>query len=147
MNRRDCASAVVALLITLVRPTKAQTGLPGERYRVDASAGTVTDTRTGLIWKSAVSPSALTWEAAKSFCAGLGGGFRLPGLKELLTLVDPTRANPCIDQSAFPGTPSDYFWTASPDVDSSGNAWVVGFYDGTSSSHGISVPNRVRCVR
>jgi len=147
VNRPDRTLALVALLITLARPTTAQTGLPGERYRVGASAGTVTDTRTGLIWKSAVSPSALTWEAAKTYCKELGGGFRLPGLKELLTLVDPTRANPCIDPSAFPGTPSDYFWTASPDVVSSGNAWVVGFYDGTSSSHGISVPNRVRCVR
>jgi hypothetical protein len=76
------------------------------------------------------------------------GGWRLPTRAELLTLVDPTKYNPAIDATAFPSTPSDYFWSSSAYAGSSGNAWYVYFYNGYSNNVDVtSNTYRVRCVR
>jgi hypothetical protein len=89
-----------------------------------------------------------TWDAAKTYCSGLGSGWRLPGLKELLTLVDPTRASTSsIDPVAFPNTPALFFLTASPFAGSSGSAWHVSFLSGSSGPNFVGNTDRVRCVR
>jgi hypothetical protein len=124
---------------------QASPGNPAKRYAV--SNGGVTDTRSGLVWQSTVSASTYTWEAAKTHCSGIGGGWRLPSLKELLTLVDPTRTGPCIDP-VFSGTATSSFWTASPYVvDPPGYAWVVSFGGGEAGGLATTVTNYVRCVR
>jgi hypothetical protein len=41
------------------------------------------------------------------------------------SIADRTRVNPAIDPSAFPNTPSDWFWSASPYVGASGYAWYA----------------------
>jgi len=58
----------------------------------------------------------------------------LPTVKELSSIVDFTVAGPAINQTAFPSTPADRFWTSSPYAGSSGYAWDVFFYDGFSST-------------
>jgi hypothetical protein len=82
---------------------------------------------------------------AKAYCASLslGGvsGWRLPAVMELRTIVDLTRTSPSIDVAAFPGTPSEHFWTSSP------YAWDVDFVDGYSYSLDVGFHYRVRCVR
>ena len=45
-------------------------------------------------------------------------------MKELLTLTDPTRAQPAIDP-VFAKTPDALFWTFSPRIDGSEAAWWV----------------------
>ena len=70
---------------------------------------------------------------AVAYCGGLaleGGGWRLPRLDELRSLVDYARAGPAIDPALFPGTPSENFWTASPFARTPGSAWYVYFDDG-----------------
>ena len=71
---------------------------------------------------------------AKSTCATLGGGYRLPTAKELLTLIDFSRTSPAIDTSlgAFPDTPPEPFWTATPLQGSTvTSAWFIDFATGT----------------
>lgn len=118
--------------------------------------GTVTDTRSGLHWQQIVDTSAgtaattQTREAAKAYCEALslaGTGWRLPTKAELESIVDDTKFNPAIDTTAFPGTQSDFFWTASPIVGSASASWCIYFRDGSSGNGPYNVTYRVRCVR
>jgi hypothetical protein len=124
---------------------------PPGRYGV--SAGIVKDNRTGLSWQQNVDAGSYSWANAKTYCQSLtlnASGWRLPTYKELLTLIDPTRAspNPLIDANAFPSTPADSFWTASPYVGAAGHAWFVNFgVGGPSNDSDASILHRVRCVR
>ena len=121
---------------------------PVGRYVVEE--GTVTDTRTRLTWQRAPDLTARAWTQAAPYCAALelsGKGWRLPSVKELLTLVDESRWGPAIDPGAFPGTPSDYFWTSSPLATFPMFVWTVFFGKGTASFFEINNPRLIRCVR
>lgn len=130
------------------------------QYVVSADGLTVTDTSTGLVWQrdgAGSRPSCLdspncTWAEAKTYCAGLtldGSGWRLPTLTELQSIVDSTVTSPpTINQTAFPNTPDDGFWTSSPYVGLSGYAWCVYFFSVHSYNFVVvGSDNWVRCVR
>jgi hypothetical protein len=120
----------------------------GPRF-TDRHDGTVHDDATGLTWQQTVG-SERSWADAGTYCAGLavaGGGWRLPDMKELQTLLDEAKTDPAIDGTLFPGTPAGGFWTGTPLVDMPPNAWFVSFSDGIAYN---SVPDRLysaRCVR
>ena len=83
-----------------------------ERFIIN-NDGTVTDTSTGLTWQQATA-GPMAWEAAQKYCAKLelaGGGWRLPTVQELQSIVDYTRQVPAIDTAAFPDTMSRYYWS------------------------------------
>lgn len=115
----------------------------------------VRDNATGLMWPVEISPKHLTFAEAEKYIADLNAkkyhGFddwRLPTRVELLTLVDDTRCDPAIDADAFPGTPSEYFWTSTDYTDDKKNyAWIVNFYDGGSGIVSRNGSDRVRAVR
>jgi len=135
----------MAGMITLLSPTALRADAPAGRYEI--MGDTVKDVQTGLNWQRAVDPRSYSWEAAKTYCQSRGAGWRLPVLKELLTLVDPKRKDPAIDVNAFPAAPSTYFWSASPSVPSTASAWIVSFSFGNSNQSDVSDTHRVRCVR
>ena len=140
--------ALAALSLVLV--VRAPADAPAGQYTIDATAGTVTDTKTALVWQRDVPASTYTWDGAKSYCSSLtlaGGGWRLPSMKELQTVVDRTRTSPAIDLTAFPNTPSSSFWSSSAVSGSSGNAWLVPFSNGYTDSYDVGFNYRVRCVR
>jgi hypothetical protein len=108
----------------------------------------VRDNTTGLIWTADnVTEKAVSWEKASKACAALDRGFRLPSRAELLTLVDDTKHDPCIDTEYFRDVKSSWYWTSTPAAWSAGCAWIVTFGDG-----GAGGPHRdglgfVRAVR
>ena len=111
-------------------------------------AGVVTDTLTTLTWLNTASATDMNWAAAQSYCSGLGGGYRLPTLKELESIVDLTvTPGVTINLTAFPNAPADIYWTSSLNAGSPGNVWVVDFNSGESTYLGESPYYRVRCVR
>jgi hypothetical protein len=121
----------------------------GPQYSLEDEV--VTDERTRLVWQRVAASTQHTWVEAIAYCKALevaGGGWRLPALKELLTLVDPRRRDPAIDTTAFPDTPESVFWTASPFLDETQQAFQIDFRDGSSQKFG-SVEDRhhARCVR
>lgn len=137
---------------------------PDKAYTSDSTNGTVTDTRTGLMWKKCIEGQ--TWNS--SACTGRWGTFtwaaalslgvrdrtgnysdwRLPNIKELRTLVEECRVDPAINDSLFPGNPSSYFWSGSPHlIYNSDNAWYVNFYDGFPAFDKRSYNFSVRLVR
>jgi hypothetical protein len=114
--------------------------------------GTVYDTKTKLTWQQTVPSTTYYWADARAYCAGVsvGGtaGWRLPTMKELMTIVDFSRATaPLIDPIAFPGTPSGVYWSRSLWPGSSSLAWYVPFNSGYTASADFFNKEYVRCVR
>jgi hypothetical protein len=143
-------AVTVAAVVATLTPS-ADAGAPVGRFA--ASGGTVIDTKTKLTWQQATPQLTYSWTDAKSYCASagasLGGtGWRLPTIRELQTLVDPSRmADPRIDLTAFPTTPSAAFWSSSPVAGSPSSAWLVNFYDGFANTYDKTTMVDVRCVR
>ena len=126
-------------------------GLPNPHSYDTQTAGVVVDRVTGLIWQRNLPDKFYTFEAAERQCAGLElaghHDWRLPSRIELVSLLDTTRIQPSIDMAAFPGTPIDWFWTASPAADSPSAAWYVYFYFGYPKTDDRTNSFSVRCVR
>jgi hypothetical protein len=138
-----CAGAAVLGLALTV-----WAGAPPGRYTV--SADTVLDTVTTLTWQRSAPITTYTWANAGAYCSSLslsGTGWRLPTVKELQSLVDISVYAPAIDTVAFPGTPSNYFWSSSPVAGPGGSAWVVPFASGGTDFNAMTYANQVRCVR
>lgn len=112
-----------------------------ERYRVTGDV--VLDTQTRLEWQ-AKHAGPMTWHAAMRYAEHLDGGWRLPTIEELETLIDRTRVDPA---SAFPGAKGEWFWTLSSYADTSSIVWIVYFDDGTVGSDDKTGCYYVRCVR
>jgi hypothetical protein len=98
-----------------------------------------------LEWQADVPDEKFTWEEAKAYAASLGDGWRLPTIKELLTLVDYDRSGPAC--SVFPDCPEEWFWSSSPVSGNTASAWSVNFDGGGTYNGGVSAAARVRCVR
>jgi hypothetical protein len=136
------AAAAALLCAVVVAGNAARAVAPAGRYTVAAME--VVDNRTGLKWQPAASLSMLTWAEATGYCAP---PWRLPGLKELQSLVDVSVLSPSIDTTAFPGTPADAFWTSTTLVVQSTTAWYVRFTSGYTSTAPKSDQAFVRCVQ
>jgi hypothetical protein len=120
---------------------------PPARYTI--ANGTVLDTRTLLTWQQMNPPEQYSLNDATDYCAGLslnGGGWRVPGIGELQTLVDDS-TNPSIDGTAFPMTPSEYFWSSSVVVSDPARFWTCFFSNGSTYSFFVTLAKNIRCVR
>ena len=99
---------------------------------VDNGDGTVSDTTTGLMWmqcslgqtwqagQCSGDPDALNWQQALQQAHGYTfaslDGWRLPNIKELSTITERLCVRPAINESLFPNTPSDDFWSSTPSI-------------------------------
>lgn len=138
-----------ACALAALSGTAAHADAPPDRYAINSTQGLVTDLRTGLVWQQMPSAMQYTWSAATTYCRNLNvagmTGFRIPTLKELMTLVDPTRVRPAIDAKAFPNTALAWFWTAANRA--SVGVASVSFETGGSGYFAETNQLRVRCVR
>ncbi len=148
-------SLLAAGALWLWPQVEAGASAPPGRYVI--SNGTVEDTVTGLIWQQTLSTNpcpgdgmGCTWQDAVQYCQNLslGGfatGWRLPGMKEISSLVDDSTYGPAIDTTAFPTATSNWVW-ANYQPQGSNNAAVLLFYDGSLQYTNQAGPNFVRCV-
>ena len=116
-----------------------------------APEGTVIDPDTGLMWTKATVATDKNWSDAKKAAASVRlGGFsdwRLPTIKELLTLVDYDRYSPAINTDLFE-CESGYYWSSTPYASSpSGCALLVNFGNGIAGYDLQYYEARVRAVR
>ena len=133
-------------------PNPPATGLPHPQSYDTATPGVVLDSVTGLRWQLRSDPMGHNWRDANTYCAALVvsgvGGWRLPTVVELVSIVDFTRADPAIDTDAFPDTPGLPFWTSQVDSANSGLAWYVYFKNGGAyNGNDVTDVQQVRCVR
>ncbi len=116
----------------------------------DNGNGTVTDSRTGIIWQQG-EPGYMTWDSALSYCEGLSLGgntdWRLPNIKELESITDDTRYNPAIDTTFFPGAYASGYWSSTTIAGNPSFAWGVYFYSGHVYYRAKGPSYYVRCVR
>lgn len=131
---------------------------PFDRYQLDAATDTVTDLRTHLTWQRSTSSPMKTLDDARKYCEARGPGFRVPMIKEVMTLVDPTRSSPATDP-VFEKTPLSFGWATALRADGGLDVWRFELAYGASYSPGgfdfgasqidiSSLPAAyVRCVR
>jgi hypothetical protein len=81
------AISLFVLLGLIVMPVMAS-----DRF-VNNGDGTVTDTKTGLMWPAKDNGNHINWADARSYCQSYSGGdhtdWRMPTLAELTSLYDP----------------------------------------------------------
>ena len=95
----------------------------------------VLDRETGLVWEQSPSTSQFTWENAQIHCmslnAGNRGGWHLPTVQELRSLVDPSQSNPALPAGhPFTGVQSSNYWSATTRAGFTDFAWSVNFFTG-----------------
>lgn len=110
----------------------------------DNGDGTITDTLTGLLWlKNANCFGARSWAAALSAAntlagsacglsdGSVAGGWRLPDVNELESLLDASKINPPLPTGhPFTGVQSSLYWSSTTSANDPSYAWGVYFYDG-----------------
>jgi hypothetical protein len=132
-------------------PETVASSLPNPASYTVNGDGTVHDNVTGLTWQRTLTTTTFSWADAKTYCTNLsdnGGGWRLPSIIELVSIVDYNLSNPAIDPTAFPGTPNSVFWSSSEKMTGvTGSAWYVVFDRGQSTQNPVGNLSRVRCVR
>jgi hypothetical protein len=144
--------------------------LPALAAFTDNGDGTITDTVTGLMWDKCSwgqtwdnttppgtctgSASTHNWAAALNVAITANGSshraytdWRLPNRTELESLVKIDTHSPAIDTTAFPNTPSDWFWTSTTYAPNPAGAWNVVFDDGDTNAAYKTGTGHVRLVR
>jgi PKD repeat protein len=124
--------------VNLVRGALASR--PASRFLVSTDGQEVTDNVTGLVWRRCAegmlfsagvctgSATNFSHEAALNMATKIGGGWQVPNIKELNSIIDRSAFSPAIDAVAFPDTPAGLFWSSTPETLS--NAWVASFSQG-----------------
>ena len=91
MQKISLKLVVFALIGFFVMPAMAS-----DRF-LNNSDGTVTDTKTGLMWAAKDNGSLINWPTALSYSQNYSGGghtdWRIPALTELASLYDPKEKN------------------------------------------------------
>jgi hypothetical protein len=139
----------------------AQADAPTGRYDATMGTGTVFDTKTHLTWQQTAPTSGgddgnggFSWAHAKTYCTTValpGTGWRLPTVKEIVTIADfsKTSPGPTLDTSAngFLSGTADQFWSATPYAGDPTQAWDFSFSNGGMSNASVTTTYHARCVR
>jgi hypothetical protein len=171
---KGLGTLAAALLAVLAAPASAQVSttangpyyatpswdqkLPTNRFVILANWNNeaVLDRETGLVWERSPDTTRRTWtDNAQFLCnnRSVGGrkGWRLPGVQELASLVDPTvapLAPPLPASHPFLNVQSSFYWSATSSANNTDYAWAVGFDGSGFVSDGVkSSTNYVWCVR
>ena len=129
--------------------------------------GTVTNQPTQLMWKvcsegqtwsansCSGSTSTKTWSQALQIPSSLnaGAGFaghtdwRLPNIKELKTLVEFACFGSAINETVFPSSAAEWYWSSSPSANDTDVSWALDVDSGDDFAYTRTSVYRVRLVR
>ena len=170
----------VALLLLLfasgvVAAQSCKTDIPATTsHLVDNFNGTISDPKTGLIWKKCsegqsyisstnscnnAAATRYTWaealQQAQGVNTGLGGealgqnDWRVPNIKELVSIVERSCSEPAINKHVFFVTlSSEGYWSSSLyAIITINQVWVVGFRQGATNTVYKNYSKHVRLVR
>ncbi len=113
----------------------------------------IKDPRTNLMWEDTphVKNIKITQPKAAKYCSSLvlGGlkNWRLPSIKELLSIVDYKRISPALLKEFSYVEDESFYWTHTVVSDESDAFWGVNFKRGASSKASEYYDRYVRCVR
>jgi hypothetical protein len=80
-----------------------------------------------------VNPVYMDWNSGITNAEITKSGFsnwRMPNVKQLMSIVNYQNVSPAIDGSVFPNCQSDYYWSSTVYADYTDYAWLVDFGDG-----------------
>lgn len=126
--------------------------------------GTVTDQRSGLMWKTCLEgqespqcygkPTALQWQDAvnlsqNAFTRSFAGyqDWRLPTRAELETLIEPHCREPATNVQVFPNMAAVGLWSSDIANQANQTAWGIDFTTGRTFEHFQAASKYVRLVR
>jgi hypothetical protein len=151
-----------ALFAQAACPSPPPAGL-ATRFTISSDGLEVTDHKTRLVWARCsvgqvwngvtCSGDVSPMDHTRAMALGVQvpyAGWRLPNVKELVSLADNGCPTPSIDTTTFPNAPSfNGYWTSTPFAGTTGFAYSVYFADGFAR---VSVSQRftgyaVRLVR
>lgn len=146
-----------------VCPIGFQNTQPIADYDTTQNGGqTALHTRTGFTWmRCAVgqtwtgatctgTATNLNWQAALQAAAAettLGGGWRVPNVRELESIVESACFNNRLNNAVFLTSPASSFWTSTTYAFDSSRVWAVVFNSGDSFAEQKSGLGNVRLVR
>jgi hypothetical protein len=134
---------------------------PSERFRIIGNGSAVKDMQTGLEWQRCAfgqewidgscvgTPEARTWQGALSAHveSDTGISWRLPNIKELMSIVEDCRVAPAINGEVFHSSSWNDFWTSSPYGQGSTDSWTVSFDTGRTYLRNRANLYHLRLVR
>jgi hypothetical protein len=132
---------------------------PSTAFQPLGDGGEVLHRKTGLVWKRCGfgqtwdgqtcqgNPAGRNWNLALGVAANAGDSWRLPSVKELLTIVERCRHDPAINREVFPATRPAIYWSSSPYVPLDGGVLVVDFEHGRNTWSAKGLNFHVRLVR
>ena len=147
---------LLGLIVTVSVSLAARAEAPPDQYLTFPPSETkITDHQTGLTWqRTPTGPFDVTTASGECAKVSLGGVWRLPTMKELLTIVDETphkehedgggEPERYIDANAFFATPAAKFLGADSDAN---RAWYVDFGTGQAGVETSPGQYYIRCVR
>lgn len=159
------ASGIYLLCAHVGLATAQQCNAPlSSQQFVSHNNGTVTDQRTGLMWKTCLEgqaspqctgkPTALQWQdalnlAQNTFTRSFAGyqDWRLPTRAELETLVEPNCRKPATNVQVFPNMPAVGLWSSDVANPVNQTAWGIDFIAGRAYPHFQAAGKHVRMVR
>lgn len=113
--------------------------------------GVTLDKTTGLEWQQEDSNTDYLFANANQYCSNLvldaKSDWRLPSIKELLSIVNLNESDPTVNQTVFPNTESAAYWSVTDFRLGAGQRWAINFFRGTKSTPTESSTMRARCVR
>ncbi len=90
--------------------------------------GTVTDTISGLMWQQ-TDGGEMTIENAVIYCSTLTlagySDWRLPNTHESFSILNHQNVNPSLDNTVFPTSLAEYWWTSDRQPNDSSKVWVT----------------------
>ena len=108
----------------------------------------VLDKTTALQWQLTPGLGGGDHPSASAYCANLGGGSRLPEVKELISLVDYSMRNPALPDGHPFQSVQGVYWTATSVVGGkSPNWWIVDLDSGSVNSGNPDAKIPAWCVR
>ena len=119
----------------------------------DNNDGTITDNVTGLMWQKSPATTTYTWEQALAFAENLTAStyadWRLPNIKELVSLNNETTNAPSINTTFFPTVASTRYWSSTTQfAPGSTSAWFNDFQNSGITSYDLkTVSYPIICVR
>ena len=150
---RDSLGAAHAVRLVRGRPLKS-------RWSVSPDGVEVTDATTGLTWKRCAEgvrwngthcegyPRYFTWYEALQWVVPTETGWRVPNVKEMSSLIDPSsRGILAMNPDIFPQMTNDMFWTSSPYTLDTFYGWVVQSFYGYAYFTYLEDTGALRLVR
>jgi hypothetical protein len=120
----------------------------------DNGDGTVTDETSSLVWQKTDDNVGRVWTDALTYCEGLSlagqTDWRLPNIKELMSLIDYRFSPYTIDTAYFTSVPTGSlpaYWSSTTVFSNTNQGLAVRFLSGLVSNPGKSTQAFARCVR